>query len=253
MRKRIARHIESCPKCNDERHRLVTPAALLGAAPAFIPAPARLRQQTLDEIQLPVTTTDGGSEATSTGRGRKGLFAVALLFAVVGASGGLAYLALHGQSVEIAPAEITKTLPVPSPPPTATKTPSVQPGAGAPSPRSPRRCRLSTPGRRRFSSPSPKRTRSIRPRAIPSCRNPGRTRRGTGMARTRNPIRRPNVRYPTGLPAARRTRDRSRRGGPRTIRPCQGTTTPVTAVAGPVRHGEVSPGRSPAEKRSREK
>jgi hypothetical protein len=50
MRKRIARHIESCPKCNDERHRLVTPAALLGAAPAFIPAPARLRQQTLDEI-----------------------------------------------------------------------------------------------------------------------------------------------------------------------------------------------------------
>ena len=33
MRKRIARHIESCPACDEERQRLVTPAALLGATP----------------------------------------------------------------------------------------------------------------------------------------------------------------------------------------------------------------------------
>uniref|UniRef100_UPI001E585E16 RNA polymerase sigma factor n=1 Tax=Mycobacterium sp. Marseille-P9652 TaxID=2654950 RepID=UPI001E585E16 len=52
MRKRIGRHIESCPTCEDERRRLVSPVALLGAAPILIPAPAWLRDQTLGQIQL---------------------------------------------------------------------------------------------------------------------------------------------------------------------------------------------------------
>lgn len=52
MRKRIARHIESCPICDEERRRLVSPVALLGGAPVFIPAPAWLRERTLSEIQL---------------------------------------------------------------------------------------------------------------------------------------------------------------------------------------------------------
>ena len=52
IRKRIARHIESCPTCDKERHRLVSPAALLGAAPALIPAPAWLRERTLSDIRL---------------------------------------------------------------------------------------------------------------------------------------------------------------------------------------------------------
>ena len=42
MRKRIARHIESCDACEDLRSRSVNPAALL-AAPVFIPAPAWLK------------------------------------------------------------------------------------------------------------------------------------------------------------------------------------------------------------------
>jgi RNA polymerase sigma factor (sigma-70 family) len=52
MRKRISRHIESCPACDDERRRMVSPAALLGATPIFIPAPAWLRDRTLGDIRL---------------------------------------------------------------------------------------------------------------------------------------------------------------------------------------------------------
>jgi RNA polymerase sigma factor (sigma-70 family) len=48
MRKRVARHIDGCAICEDDRARMVSPAALLGASPLVIPAPAWLRQRTLD-------------------------------------------------------------------------------------------------------------------------------------------------------------------------------------------------------------
>jgi RNA polymerase sigma factor (sigma-70 family) len=67
IRKRIARHIESCARCEQQRHRLVNPRALLGGVPLFMPAPAWLREHTLGHIQLvsagaPITNTtaDGG-------------------------------------------------------------------------------------------------------------------------------------------------------------------------------------------------
>jgi RNA polymerase sigma factor (sigma-70 family) len=63
MRKRISRHIESCPTCEDERRRLVNPVALLGGAPVFIPAPAWLKDQTLGDIKL--TSAGGTLVATS--------------------------------------------------------------------------------------------------------------------------------------------------------------------------------------------
>ena len=52
MRKRISRHIESCEMCDEERRRLVSPVALLGTAPVFIPAPQWLRDRTLSEVEL---------------------------------------------------------------------------------------------------------------------------------------------------------------------------------------------------------
>jgi RNA polymerase sigma factor (sigma-70 family) len=52
IRKRIARHIESCASCEQQRRRLVNPRALLGGAPLFLPAPAWLREHTLGHIQL---------------------------------------------------------------------------------------------------------------------------------------------------------------------------------------------------------
>ena len=62
MRKRISRHIESCPTCEDERRRLVNPVALLGGVPVFIPAPDWLRDHTLGQIKL---TSAGGILSTS--------------------------------------------------------------------------------------------------------------------------------------------------------------------------------------------
>lgn len=52
VRKRITRHIESCLTCELDRRLLVTPAALLCAAPEFIPAPDWLREQTLRRVRL---------------------------------------------------------------------------------------------------------------------------------------------------------------------------------------------------------
>ena len=51
MRKRIARHIESCEACEDLRRRSVNPAALLGA-PVFIPAPVWLKKNVMADFEL---------------------------------------------------------------------------------------------------------------------------------------------------------------------------------------------------------
>jgi RNA polymerase sigma factor (sigma-70 family) len=64
MRKRIARHIESCPTCDQDRRRMVNPVALLGGTPLFIPAPTWLRDRTLDRIQLTSSTTNLSSAPT---------------------------------------------------------------------------------------------------------------------------------------------------------------------------------------------
>ena len=53
MRKRVARHIDGCAICEEERARMVSPAALLGATPMVIPAPAWLRERTLERAVVP--------------------------------------------------------------------------------------------------------------------------------------------------------------------------------------------------------
>ena len=49
MRKRIARHIDGCAVCEEDRAQMVSPAALLGAAPIALPAPVWLRDRTLEQ------------------------------------------------------------------------------------------------------------------------------------------------------------------------------------------------------------
>ncbi|WP_051574887.1 RNA polymerase sigma factor [Mycobacterium sp. URHB0044] len=63
MRKRVARHIDGCAVCEEDRARMVSPAALLGASPLAIPAPTWLRGRTLDRAigELP------GAHAVPTG------------------------------------------------------------------------------------------------------------------------------------------------------------------------------------------
>lgn len=61
MRKRTARHIDGCVACDAERRRMVNPAALLGGAPVFLPAPAWLRGDTLADTTL-VRPDQGSSD-----------------------------------------------------------------------------------------------------------------------------------------------------------------------------------------------
>ncbi|WP_255605023.1 RNA polymerase sigma factor [Mycolicibacterium xanthum] len=62
IRKRVSRHIESCTTCDRERRRLVNPVALLGGAPVFVPAPAELRERTLQRVVLPPSPQNAGAD-----------------------------------------------------------------------------------------------------------------------------------------------------------------------------------------------
>jgi RNA polymerase sigma factor (sigma-70 family) len=154
LRKRISRHIESCPTCEEERRKLVNPATLLGGAPILIPAPWWLRGHTLTQIQLTAAdapmssgsaTTERGREARSDRRGGNdarsrltsrrtqlvGLGAAALLAAFL-----LMLALLHPHNVSVNPADLTGTTVTPTPavlPATAATPSPVPPPAVAPS------------------------------------------------------------------------------------------------------------------------
>jgi RNA polymerase sigma factor (sigma-70 family) len=117
MRKRIARHIESCPKCNDERRRLVSPTALLGAAPVFIHAPEWLRQKTIDEIQLiPREAEADGTAAGDAGDRRRTprwVLPVLVFAALLGALFGLTALWPPEGPVGINPTDVNDSVPEP--------------------------------------------------------------------------------------------------------------------------------------------
>lgn len=137
MRKRIARHIESCPECESERRRRVSPAALLGATP-FIAAPKGLRDTTLADIQLVCRTTDlvdGTDTGSDVGAGtppaaeqhrrpalRIGLAAGALVLLVAGLVWTLTGPGRHGRepvdSGITVPLETPATTPLSAPPST---------------------------------------------------------------------------------------------------------------------------------------
>jgi RNA polymerase sigma factor (sigma-70 family) len=150
MRKRISRHIESCPNCDDERRRLVSPAALLGAAPVFIPAPEWLREKALGEIQLTShgSALQGQSDAAVVRRRRSGwTMAAVLLLAVLGGSAALTVAWLNKEQVAITPAEVSETAPEPIvqkpppgnplPPPIAVQPPPAVPNSPPLQPRPP--------------------------------------------------------------------------------------------------------------------
>ena len=93
-RHRVTGHIQSCLTCEAARRRLVTPAALLGAAPVFIPAPDWLRAQTLRRIRVspasPGATPAPRARRLTVGvntavvhRGHRRLFALAVLIAML--------------------------------------------------------------------------------------------------------------------------------------------------------------------------
>ena len=158
MRKRIVRHIESCPICDEERQRLVSPVALLGGVPVFIPAPAWLRERTLSEIQLTASTapieanaTDPNPDSAATSpappipvehvddvggrRTRRVILVVALFAATVIASLGLTIAWLQAKTTTIVPADMTGTATQPVPTPSGQPSPTASSPIPAPPPR----------------------------------------------------------------------------------------------------------------------
>jgi RNA polymerase sigma factor (sigma-70 family) len=157
MRKRIARHIESCSVCDEERRRLVNPVALLGAVPVFIPAPAWLRERTLDQIQLTASSTpmasmeatqkaeavgdreatellDAGDAADAESKllSRRMLLPAFGVLALVLAL-GVIIAVLHQRDARFAPANVTKSPPTSQMPRVVAPSPTSPPPTVAPS------------------------------------------------------------------------------------------------------------------------
>jgi RNA polymerase sigma factor (sigma-70 family) len=137
MRKRISRHIESCDTCDEQRRRLVSPAALLGAAPVFIPAPAWLRDQTLHEVQLTCAVsqmsgvtdeadyTDGANAPRNQ---RSSLLPVTAFVVALLAALGLTFVWLDMQKTTIqTPIQVSEAAPPPPPAPPIPATPPPAP------------------------------------------------------------------------------------------------------------------------------
>jgi RNA polymerase sigma factor (sigma-70 family) len=140
MRKRISRHIECCEACDEQRRRLVSPAALLGVAPVFIPAPAWLRDQTLHDVQLTCSASqvsrvtdeaDYPDGPNALRNQRSSLLPITAFVVALLAALGLTFVWLNLQKTtiqtpiqvsEAAPPPSPQTSPAPLPPP-----PSVEP------------------------------------------------------------------------------------------------------------------------------
>lgn len=139
MRKRISRHIESCAVCDEERRRLVSPTALLGAAPVMIPAPRWLRDKTMRDIELVShdTAMAGGADRSAGGHGaradRRRMMLAALLIAELAAATALLIAYINSSSATpVSPAEVSQTA---TPDPPSAPPPPLPPPPPAPSPR----------------------------------------------------------------------------------------------------------------------
>ena len=120
MRKRISRHIESCDACDEQRRRLVTPAALLGAAPVFIPAPAWLRERTLNEVRLTSASTPTGDGRRDGSRDARGFLLPGTLFvAALIAAAASTFVWLDQVDTAITPTDVSVTIATTTVPPPA--------------------------------------------------------------------------------------------------------------------------------------
>ncbi|MGH3937157.1 MAG: sigma-70 family RNA polymerase sigma factor [Pseudonocardiaceae bacterium] len=62
LRKRVARHLDHCPRCGERRRAVASPWALLSSAVVLV-APPELRERVLDDVQLVAhSSPDAGSE-----------------------------------------------------------------------------------------------------------------------------------------------------------------------------------------------
>ncbi|ODQ87458.1 hypothetical protein BHQ18_24020 [Mycolicibacterium flavescens] len=115
--------------CDEQRRRLASPAALLGAAPVFVPAPASLRDQTLREVQLTSSTATVHPITARADEGRSTVLPVAVfVIALIAALGAVALWATSPTTTTVpVPIEAGQTMapPVPAHVGPAPVTPSV--------------------------------------------------------------------------------------------------------------------------------
>ena len=100
IRKRVARHIETCAVCGERKRSLVNPLALLAAVP-LVPAPSALRDRVLGDIEH-ISSTRPAWHQEGVGR----IVAAAIL--VLGVI-GYALLATEDEAVTPAVVEVTTT------------------------------------------------------------------------------------------------------------------------------------------------
>ncbi len=142
LRKRTARHIDDCAVCENDRARTVNPAALLAATPVVVPAPAWLRERTLDQAieALPHTSPNTGqswwppknldiSDLSEAGpdtpppnsRPRRGRASIGAILLVLGAGGAILLATPRGDvtPADIPAREVSDTSVLPTSPTTA--------------------------------------------------------------------------------------------------------------------------------------
>jgi RNA polymerase sigma factor (sigma-70 family) len=93
MRKRVARHVDSCDVCSDRRRIVVSPWALLAGVP-LLPAPLWLKDRVMSDVRLvayetdivsPVSPTNGWSRRSRT------IAAAAAVLALLAAGSAVVY------------------------------------------------------------------------------------------------------------------------------------------------------------------
>ncbi len=129
LRKRVSRHIESCPNCDEARGRLVNPRALLGASAMLVPAPKWLRDQTLTRVRLAPAVPSGATATATHAPGhvasglsmvtvRLALLAVAVV-AVPSVAWGIMAAGPAPSDAPVAPSRVDAPAPMTAPPPPA--------------------------------------------------------------------------------------------------------------------------------------
>jgi len=142
MRKRVSRHIESCPNCDEERGRLVNPRALLGASAVLIPAPKWLRDQTLSQVRLGPAAGTAGTAAHAGGHVASRLSMLTGKFTVLAAAvivvPAVAWGLMTGvpapsdAPVAPSPVDAPRSMTAPPPPPTVRAAEPITPPPPAP-------------------------------------------------------------------------------------------------------------------------
>jgi RNA polymerase sigma factor (sigma-70 family) len=129
VRKRVARHVDSCPRCLVRKSAMASPLALFAGVSAFA-APAGLRERVLTSVTLEPGRLTEASSVGSSARVRwmvMGLIAAVIIGLVVLFVPGRLADEIHLKPVDAPQADATTSTPSPTAPPAPAPVPPVNP------------------------------------------------------------------------------------------------------------------------------